>query len=253
MGGRLNFEIDTELEPSLVTARAGIPSLIEAFRQRCGGGARCERGSSGASGGCAVRAGGGPVGAVGGRRRALRGLRPAARGRGVGAAARARACRRRRRHGTFSRRSTRPRPPLWQGERAAVPGEARGCRGWPRPTGGWWPGCRSGRRRRWRRSTSMRRSSRARSGRALRPMTGGPATSRWWRCGPSRTWCWPTSSATATSRPAPATGGVVEQAVAALPPGVDGDSVCAATARSTSTSCCAGWMGAASATGSAPT
>ena len=32
MGGRLNFEIDTELEPSLVTARAGIPSLIEVFR-----------------------------------------------------------------------------------------------------------------------------------------------------------------------------------------------------------------------------
>lgn len=32
MSGRLNFEIDTELEASLVTARAGIPSLIEAFR-----------------------------------------------------------------------------------------------------------------------------------------------------------------------------------------------------------------------------
>ncbi len=32
MSGRLNFEIDTELEPGLVTARAGIPSLVEAFR-----------------------------------------------------------------------------------------------------------------------------------------------------------------------------------------------------------------------------
>ena len=32
MTGRLNFEIDTELEPGLVTARAGVPSLIEAFR-----------------------------------------------------------------------------------------------------------------------------------------------------------------------------------------------------------------------------
>ena len=32
MTGRLNFEIDTELETGLVTARAGIPSLIEAFR-----------------------------------------------------------------------------------------------------------------------------------------------------------------------------------------------------------------------------
>ena len=32
MGRRLNFEIDTALETSLVTARAGIPSLIEAFR-----------------------------------------------------------------------------------------------------------------------------------------------------------------------------------------------------------------------------
>lgn len=32
-GRRLNFEIDAALEPSLVTARAGIPSLIEAFRQ----------------------------------------------------------------------------------------------------------------------------------------------------------------------------------------------------------------------------
>ena len=32
MTGRLNFEIDTELEPGLVTARAGIPSLIEVFR-----------------------------------------------------------------------------------------------------------------------------------------------------------------------------------------------------------------------------
>ena len=32
MTGRLNFEIDTELETGLVTARAGIPSLVEAFR-----------------------------------------------------------------------------------------------------------------------------------------------------------------------------------------------------------------------------
>jgi Transposase DDE domain group 1 len=32
MSGRLNFEIDTELEPSLITARAGIPGLVEAFR-----------------------------------------------------------------------------------------------------------------------------------------------------------------------------------------------------------------------------
>lgn len=32
MTGRLKFEIDTELEPSLITSRAGIPSLIEAYR-----------------------------------------------------------------------------------------------------------------------------------------------------------------------------------------------------------------------------
>ena len=32
MSGRLKFEIDTELEPSLLTARAGVPSLIEAYR-----------------------------------------------------------------------------------------------------------------------------------------------------------------------------------------------------------------------------
>lgn len=32
MAGRLNFEIDTELETGLITSRAGIPSLIEAFR-----------------------------------------------------------------------------------------------------------------------------------------------------------------------------------------------------------------------------
>lgn len=32
MAARLDFEIDTELEPGLVTARAGIPSLIEAYR-----------------------------------------------------------------------------------------------------------------------------------------------------------------------------------------------------------------------------
>ena len=32
MSGRLNFEIDTELEPGLVTSRAGIPGLVEAFR-----------------------------------------------------------------------------------------------------------------------------------------------------------------------------------------------------------------------------
>ena len=32
MSGRLNFEIDTELEPSLPTARAGLPSLIEVYR-----------------------------------------------------------------------------------------------------------------------------------------------------------------------------------------------------------------------------
>lgn len=33
MGRRLNFEIDAALEPSLITPRAGIPSLIEVFRQ----------------------------------------------------------------------------------------------------------------------------------------------------------------------------------------------------------------------------
>ena len=33
MGRRLSFEIDTALETSLVTPRAGIPSLIEVFRQ----------------------------------------------------------------------------------------------------------------------------------------------------------------------------------------------------------------------------
>ena len=32
MRGRLKFEIDTELEPSLLTVRAGLPSLIEAYR-----------------------------------------------------------------------------------------------------------------------------------------------------------------------------------------------------------------------------
>lgn len=32
MSGRLKFEIDTELEESLITSRAGIPSLIEAYR-----------------------------------------------------------------------------------------------------------------------------------------------------------------------------------------------------------------------------
>lgn len=32
MTGRLEFGIDTELEPGLVTARAGVPSLIEAYR-----------------------------------------------------------------------------------------------------------------------------------------------------------------------------------------------------------------------------
>lgn len=32
MSARLSFEIDTKLEPSLVTARAGIPSLVEVFR-----------------------------------------------------------------------------------------------------------------------------------------------------------------------------------------------------------------------------
>jgi hypothetical protein len=32
MTGRLNFEIDSELEPGLITARAGLPSLIEAYR-----------------------------------------------------------------------------------------------------------------------------------------------------------------------------------------------------------------------------
>jgi hypothetical protein len=32
MSGRLNFEIDSELEPSLITPRAGLPSLSEAYR-----------------------------------------------------------------------------------------------------------------------------------------------------------------------------------------------------------------------------
>jgi hypothetical protein len=32
MTGRLNFEIDTELEPGLITSRAGVPSLVEVYR-----------------------------------------------------------------------------------------------------------------------------------------------------------------------------------------------------------------------------
>ena len=32
MSGPLNFEIDSEIEASLITARAGLPSLIEAYR-----------------------------------------------------------------------------------------------------------------------------------------------------------------------------------------------------------------------------
>ena len=32
MNRRLNFKIDTEIKPGLITARAGVPSLIEAFR-----------------------------------------------------------------------------------------------------------------------------------------------------------------------------------------------------------------------------
>jgi hypothetical protein len=32
MSGRLNFEIDHGLEPSLITPRAGLPSLIQAYR-----------------------------------------------------------------------------------------------------------------------------------------------------------------------------------------------------------------------------
>ena len=32
MGERLNFEIDSELEPGLITARGSLPSLIEAYR-----------------------------------------------------------------------------------------------------------------------------------------------------------------------------------------------------------------------------
>jgi hypothetical protein len=33
MADRLNFEIDVELETGLITGRAGVPGLIEAFRQ----------------------------------------------------------------------------------------------------------------------------------------------------------------------------------------------------------------------------
>ena len=32
ISGRLNFEIDAELEPSLIASRAGVASLIEAYR-----------------------------------------------------------------------------------------------------------------------------------------------------------------------------------------------------------------------------
>src|SRR3989442_5335820 len=33
MSDRLDFEIDTELETGLITGHAGVPGLIEAFRQ----------------------------------------------------------------------------------------------------------------------------------------------------------------------------------------------------------------------------
>ena len=33
MADRLNFEIDVELEAGLITGHAGVPGLIEAFRQ----------------------------------------------------------------------------------------------------------------------------------------------------------------------------------------------------------------------------
>jgi hypothetical protein len=33
MAARLDFEIDSELETELITGHAGVPGLIEAFRQ----------------------------------------------------------------------------------------------------------------------------------------------------------------------------------------------------------------------------
>ena len=104
---------------------------------------------------------------MGRRRRALRGPGAAARGRGAGAAARARPA------GAADGAGL-PRG-VRRGGAAALAGravprsraKASGCRAWRRPTAGWSACCRSGRRRRWRRSTSTRRSSRARSGRAL--------------------------------------------------------------------------------------
>ena len=56
-----------------------------------------------------------------------------------------------------------------------------------------------GRRRGWRRSTSTPPSWPRPSGRLGPATTAGAATSRWLRCGRSRTRSWPTGSATATS------------------------------------------------------
>ena len=164
------------------------------------------------------------------------------------------ACRRRRPRGTFSRRSTRRRRRCGRASGAAVPGEGERLQGLAQANrrlvglaAG--AGAAGGGDDRRRRDHPREPQAAAR----WRPTTGAPATSRWSRCGPSRTWSWPTSSATATCRPAPATGGWSSARVAALPPGVGRDPAArrqrALRARAAALAGCA----RASATRSAPT
>jgi hypothetical protein len=90
MAARLDFEIDSELEKGLITGHAGVPGLIEAFRQT-GTAAVIDQEIQLKSRkrGLSPRRWRKPVGAVGGWWRADGRPRPVSPGQGAEAAARA--------------------------------------------------------------------------------------------------------------------------------------------------------------------
>ena len=184
MQARLPFELDARAETGLITAHGGVPLLIEALR------------ASGAAAVMAARVvikqrkrglrrselveGLFSLGAAGGERcEDLAMLREDVAlalllGHGLPAPQTAR---------DFLDAFDEAAPPLWQGERSQVPGEGERRQGL----------AKANRRliaflqERWRRSTSTPRSWSATSAARGRPTTAARATSRWWRCGPSRT------------------------------------------------------------------
>ena len=206
---RLPFEIDDTIDPTLVTGRAGVPLVIELFRQLGvaqaidaevagqAAPARACRPSQLVESLIALWTSGGD------RCQDLTTLRE---DQALGHAARAPAARRRPPSGTSSRPSTsRTGRCGRRARRRRFPWSPRPWRASAPPIARWWPASSAGPGRRRRPSTWTPRSWRATRTRRPWPTTGRGATSRSSSSGPSRMSSSMTSSATAMCRPAAGT------------------------------------------------